>query len=81
MSIKELGSLCKEGCEIVKEVGIFIKEERGKVGAEHIEIKSLNSLVSYVDKAAETKLVEQLGKLLPGSTFLTEEKTVEQKNR
>ncbi len=79
MNVEELELLTKKSCEIVKEVGRFIKEERGKVSTEQIETKSLNSLVSYVDKTAETKLVKQLEKLLPGSTFLTEEETIEQK--
>jgi myo-inositol-1(or 4)-monophosphatase len=50
----------------------------GKVGVEKIETKALNSLVSYVDKTAERMLVAGLSELLPGSTFLTEEETVEQ---
>ncbi|MEO1257546.1 MAG: inositol monophosphatase family protein [Bacteroidota bacterium] len=74
-----LEHLTSKGCEIVKEVGKFIKSERGKVSFDQIEEKGLNSLVSYVDKTAEEKLVSQLAALLPESTFLTEEETVEQK--
>ena len=80
MNIKELEALTTRSIEIVKEAGAFIKEERGKVSTEQIETKSLNSLVSYVDKTAETRLVKQLGQLIPDSTFLTEEATIEQKN-
>ena len=57
----------------------FIRSEAGKVQREQIEIKSRNSLVSYVDKQAETILVEGLGKLLPDAGFITEEGTVVQK--
>ena len=80
MTIPELETLCQKSCEIVKQVGSFIKQELGKVSAEAIETKSLNSLVSYVDKTAEEQLVDGLGALIPGSTFLTEEETVEQKD-
>ena len=79
MNNNELELLCADCCEIVKEVGQFIKSERGHVSASQIEEKGLNSLVSYVDKTAEIKLVERLSKRLPNSTFLTEEETVEQK--
>lgn len=73
-----LQELCAQTCEVVSKVAAFIAAEAGKVSDEQIETKSLNSLVSYVDKTAETMLVAELGKLLPGSVFLTEEKTVEQ---
>ena len=80
MTKSELETLCRQSCEIVRNVGQFLKQELGKVSAEAIETKSLNSLVSYVDKTAEEQLVSGLGALLPNSTFLTEEETVEQKD-
>jgi len=79
MTESELKLICRKSCGIVKNVGNFLKRELGKVSAEAIETKSLNSLVSYVDKAAEEQLVEGLGALIPSATFLTEEETVEQK--
>ncbi len=80
MTHNELEKLCLQSCKIVRKVGNFIKQETGKVTAEAIETKSLNSLVSYVDKTAEEQLVQGLNILLPNSTFLTEEETVEQKD-
>lgn len=77
---KDLQHLCTQTRQVVAEVGDFLRKELGEVGAQQIETKSLNSLVSYVDKTAETRLVEQLGKLLPNSVFLTEEETIEQKD-
>ena len=71
-----LKSLCMDAREIIIRVGEFIRREKGKVTSGDIETKSLNSLVSYVDKTAEEHLVEALGELLPGSVFLTEEETV-----
>lgn len=73
-----LETLCKATVQIVEETAGFIREQLGKVQAGDIESKSVNSLVSYVDKNAEKMLVEKLQALLPGSTFLTEEETVEQ---
>ena len=71
----DLEVLCQDVIELSREVGIFIKMEESKVSAKDIEEKSLNSLVSYVDKTAEKKLVEELSKLLPEAGFIAEEGT------
>lgn len=71
-----LAELCKQCCLIATSVGRFIRQELGRVEGQQIETKSLNSLVSYVDKQAEEQLVEALRALLPASGFLTEEETV-----
>jgi len=78
MNQQELAALCQTTIQIVKETANFLRAELGKVQASAIESKSLNSLVSYVDKTAEKQLVRKLSKALPNSTFLTEEETVEQ---
>ena len=65
--------------KIVKHVGDFIQQELNQVTDRDIETKALNSLVSYVDKNAEMKLVNALGSLLPEATFLTEEEKIENK--
>ncbi|MFQ5445457.1 MAG: inositol monophosphatase family protein [Saprospiraceae bacterium] len=75
---QHLPILCRQTCQLVEEVAGFIRNEVGKVGREQITDKSLNSLVSYVDKTAEERLVAGLRKLLPGAVFLTEEATVGQ---
>jgi len=69
--------LCHDVVELCREVGIFIKMEENKVQQSQIEVKSLNSLVSYVDKTAEQKLVDGLGTMLPSSGFIAEEGTSE----
>lgn len=74
----DLEKYCREARTIVTNTGAFIKEELGKVKQDAIETKALNSLVSYVDKQAEQRLVAGLGELLPEATFLTEEETVVQ---
>ena len=55
----------------------FIRSQIGNVGNQQIETKSLNSLVSFVDKTAEEILVEGCMKILPEAGFITEEETIE----
>ena len=73
-----LKHLCQQTCQIVTNTASFLRSELGKVSSQQIETKSLNSLVSYVDKQAEIQLVNGLKEILPDSTFLTEEETVVQ---
>jgi myo-inositol-1(or 4)-monophosphatase len=63
---------------IIKDVASFIEGEILKISPSEIDLKSRNSLVSYVDKTAEERLVNGLSKLIPKATFLTEEETIEQ---
>ncbi|MBK7409615.1 MAG: inositol monophosphatase [Saprospirales bacterium] len=77
MQKEALEQLTHQACRVIESVGDFIRGEIGRVGVEKIEEKALHSLVSYVDRTAEERLVQELGSLLPGSTFLTEEETVE----
>lgn len=79
MNTSQLEDICKRACEVVKVAGTFILEQAGQVGDEQIETKAHNSLVSYVDKESEKILVKGLSDILPESSFLTEEETVEQK--
>ncbi|HMQ46972.1 MAG TPA: inositol monophosphatase family protein [Saprospiraceae bacterium] len=71
-----LAELCEACCLVAASVGRFIRQELGRVEGQQVETKSLNSLVSYVDKQAEEQLVQALSALLPESGFLTEEGTV-----
>ncbi len=80
MSTINLELLTQDVCSIAQQTGAFLLAELGKVSTTQIEEKSLNSLVSYVDKTAEEKIVDGLKKLLPNAGFLTEEETVEQTN-
>jgi myo-inositol-1(or 4)-monophosphatase len=65
--------------EIAIKVGDFIKEECKKFNQNAIEVKSKNSLVSYVDKTAEKRIVEFLEILLPEAGFIAEEGTSDKK--
>lgn len=73
----DLEKLCREVIVLSQNVGSFIKGEQLKLKAEMIEVKSLNSLVTYVDKTAEKKIVARLSELIPEAGFVTEEKTIE----
>jgi len=71
----ELKKLCDDVRTLARQVGEFIRTERKTFSISAIEYKGNNDLVSYVDKTAEQKLVENLSKLLPESGFITEENT------
>jgi myo-inositol-1(or 4)-monophosphatase len=73
----DLAKLCQQCLPIINQTGDFIRQELGAVNNQSIETKSLNSLVSYVDKTAEKMLVEKLQVLTPTATFLTEEETID----
>jgi len=53
MEKPQLEKLCYSTRQLVAEVASFIKKEVGKVETNSIEVKSKNSLVSYVDKTAK----------------------------
>ncbi|HEX5001081.1 MAG TPA: inositol monophosphatase family protein [Bacteroidia bacterium] len=71
----DLESVCRGAIEIIRPVGEFILSERRHFNNGAVELKGFNDLVSYVDKSSEVKLVQGLSALLPGSGFITEEKT------
>lgn len=81
LSTEQLQDLCLQSLTVVKAAGAFIRKETGKVANQDIEIKSLNSLVSYVDRQAEEMLVQGLRDLLPEAGFITEEETVDQESK
>ena len=71
----DLEQICMKACEITKDTGLFIFNERKKFDRSAVEMKGKNDLVSYVDRAAESQLVEKLKKIIPDAGFITEEKT------
>lgn len=72
-----LQHICTDTYSIAAEVAQFMRNEVGKVITTDISDKSINNFVSYVDKESEKRLIEQLGKLIPGAAFYAEEGTVE----
>lgn len=73
--------LCNKVISIVKLTGNFIRKEAMRFDANKIEYKGLNDMVSYVDKTAEQKLVQNLEKLIPDAGFITEEKTISREGK
>ncbi len=67
--------LCCQVCGLTKSVGAWMRAELGQVSADDVSDKSLNNLVSYVDKTAEQRLVAGLTEMLPDSQVLAEEGT------
>ncbi|KQS34437.1 inositol monophosphatase family protein [Pedobacter sp. Leaf194] len=73
--------LCNKVISIVKLTGNFIRKEAMLFDVNKIEYKGLNDMVSYVDKTAELKLVQNLDKLIPDAGFITEEKTISREGK
>lgn len=73
--------LCNKVISIVRLTGNFIRKEAMQFDLNKIEYKGLNDMVSYVDKTAEQKLVQNLEKLIPDAGFLTEEKTINREGK
>jgi len=65
--------LTADAVEVIRPVGEYLLAQR--VAEADIEVKGLNSLVSHVDKTAESRLVKGLQALLPEAGFLAEEGT------
>ncbi|HYQ56310.1 MAG TPA: inositol monophosphatase family protein [Draconibacterium sp.] len=77
MDYKEL---CFQVQNIAHSTGNFIRSEQKKLSEKNIEIKSVASLVTYVDKTAEKQIVDALRKLVPEAGFVAEEGTAESNN-
>lgn len=69
----ELEKLLQGTIKIVEQTGAFIAQERKTFSEKDVLNKDTNDLVSYVDKQSEQRLMEALGKLLPGAGFIAEE--------
>lgn len=68
--------LIEELKDICIHAGVFIRKNFRKVSFDQVELKSVNSMVSYVDKTAEVMITQRLKQLLPEAGFLTEENTI-----
>lgn len=73
-------NLCLQVQEIARETGSFIREEGKKIKVSDIEFKGITSLVTYVDKTAEARIVTALKQLIPDSGFVAEEGTADSNN-
>jgi len=67
--------ICQKTVEIARDTGAFIRQEREKIASESIVTKGKNDFVTYVDKAAEERIIKGLSLLIPESGFIAEEGT------
>ncbi|PIF06663.1 MAG: inositol monophosphatase [Draconibacterium sp.] len=73
-------NLCASVCDLACQTGHFIRQEQKKLSGNDIQIKSTASLVTYVDKTAEERLVSALKKMVPNAGFVAEEGTAQWNN-
>ena len=69
----ELRQLTSAVCQIARQAGAYIRNERSKFSLESVECKHAHDYVSYVDKGSEQLIVTALRQLLPEAGFITEE--------
>ena len=74
---KDLLNLTLAVCDIARQAGAYIREERKKFSLESVERKHAHDYVSYVDKGSERLIVAALKELLPDAGFITEEQTAQ----
>ena len=74
----ELCKIVSDVAEVGRMAAAFMQREQKTFGEKNVEIKELNSFVSYVDKTSEQIIVNELRKILPEAGFITEEATVDQ---
>ena len=77
MEEKDLEKYTLAVCEIARQAGAYIREERRKFSLDSVERKHAHDYVSYVDKGSERLIVSALRELLPEARFITEEGTEE----
>lgn len=76
----DLKTLCSKVCDLSRETGKFILNEKSKISADIIENKGMHDFVTYVDKTSEKKIIDGLKSYFPEAGFLAEENTVKQTN-
>jgi len=69
----DLRKITQQACKIAIETGEFLRNEIRRIRSADIEQKSFNNFVTYVDRESEARIMDRLGRLLPGSGFIAEE--------
>jgi myo-inositol-1(or 4)-monophosphatase len=69
----DLNNILSQTISVAQKAADFIRKERETFSNDKIEIKGLNDLVSYVDKASEKLIIEELKKIVPEAGFIVEE--------
>lgn len=73
MDAVHLKELTLAVCDVARQAGAFVRQERQQFHADRIERKHAHDYVSYVDKQSEQRIVAALRQLLPQAGFITEE--------
>ncbi len=73
--MRDLQELTRHVCDIARQAGAYIRNEREGFSADKVERKHAHDYVSYVDKNSERLIVAALHALLPEAGFITEEGT------
>jgi len=68
-----MDKLIKSVADAASRAGAFQLSSVQKLQQNDIESKGLNDFVSFVDKQSEAMLIDELGRIIPGSAFLAEE--------
>lgn len=71
----DLDTCARAVCQIARQAGAYIREERQRFSVDRVERKHAHDYVSYVDKGSEQLIVSALRELLPEAGFVTEEGT------
>jgi myo-inositol-1(or 4)-monophosphatase len=74
-----MDSIWRKAEQAVLDTGAWIADQAGGALAAEVTVKGRADFASQVDLGAERMLVQRLGALLPDAAFLTEEKTVAQR--
>lgn len=74
----DLEKITSAVCRIAQHTGAYLATERATFNVKDVLEKGAHDFVSYVDREAEKKIVNELIAILPEAGFITEEKTVEQ---
>lgn len=77
----DLSVLTEKASLVAKEAGTYLRERQRTFDRSVVELKSMNALVSDVDRSTEELIVQKLMEVFPEAGFLTEEETTTQKNR
>ncbi|MEG1663811.1 MAG: inositol monophosphatase family protein [Mucinivorans sp.] len=67
--------ICKQVCDVARDAGAFIAQQRKHFSADKIEYKGHQNMVSYVDKESEVMIVRALRAIIPLSNIIGEEGT------
>ena len=75
----DLSVLTEKASLVAKEAGTYLRKRQRTFDRSVVELKSMNALVSDVDRSTEELIVAKLTEVFPQAGFLTEEETTTQK--